>query len=212
MLTEYTKEPNPYYKMRHRELQHAYAALGWRYYPISAGVSNDDGHLTFYHSHMKGKPGENDFSALATKTVYGTDSTPVEVPIVRLSNWIKDEIRDREIPPKSHGYYPFGPKVVMKLDIEGLEYKVFPDLLTSGALCETIDFLFCEFHYSGDYRRFYPMNLTKDGKNVLDITRAMRVAGNMLELMRLSEHCKTRLTLQDDESYPVDTVELPTVA
>lgn len=212
LTNTHSVEPNPYFKERHLDLQKAYAALGWRYHPVAAGVSNEDGHLTFYHSHMKGKPGENDFSALATKTLYGTDATPVEVPIVRLSNWIKDEIRDRTIPSKPHVFYPFGPKVVMKLDIEGLEYKVFPDLLTTGALCETIDFLFGEFHFSGNYRTFYPMNVTKDGKNVLDIKRAKDVAGHMLELMRLSENCKTRLTLEDDESYPVDTVDLPAAA
>lgn len=201
-------EPNPYFKERHLELQRIYAAFGWRYHPIHAGVSNEDGHLTFYHSHMKGKPGENDFSALAKKTLYGTDATPVEVPIIRLSKWIQDEIRDRQIPKEPHMQYPFGPKVLMKLDIEGLEYKVFPDLLTTGALCETIDFMFGEFHWNGNYRTLYPMKVTKDV--VLNMEQAKDVADHLVNLMKMTETCKTRLTLEDDEAYEIDTVELPT--
>lgn len=191
------------------ELQKTYAAFGWRYHPIHAGVSNEDGHLTFYHSHMMGKQGENDFSALAKKTVYGTDATPVEVPIIRLSKWIQDEIGDRDIPKEPHMQYPFGPKVLMKLDIEGLEFRVFPDLLTTGALCETIDFLFGEFHWAGNYGTLYPMNVTKDGKHVLDMKTAKKFADSLVELMDMTDTCKTRYSLEDDESYNIDTVELP---
>ena len=172
-------------------------------------MSNEDGHLTFYHSHMKGKPGENDFSALAKKTVYGTDATPVEVPILRLSKWIQDEIRDRTIPKKSHIQYPFGPKVAMKLDIEGLEFKVFPDLLTTGALCSTVDFLFGEFHWAAQYRTLYPISVTKDGKHVLDMKSAKKFSQSMTDLIDVTDTCKTRYSLQDDEAYNVDNVELP---
>ena len=42
----------------------------------------------------------------------------------------------------------------MKMDIEGSEYVVLPDLILNGALC-SIDFVFGEFH-----PWFVPMNFT----------------------------------------------------
>ena len=36
--------------------------------------------------------------------------------------------------------------VVMKLDIEGAEFTVFPQLVLSGVLCKYIDFAFVEWH------------------------------------------------------------------
>ena len=37
------------------------------------------------------------------------------------------------------------PKVVMKTDIEGSEWMVFPDLIRTRSVCG-VDFIFCEFH------------------------------------------------------------------
>eukprot|EP00956_Cyclotella_meneghiniana_P045247 scaffold360513_cov79-Cyclotella_meneghiniana.AAC.1 len=139
--------------------------MGWRYHPFHAGVSNKDGNETFYHSHMKDKEQETGFSAVAPKDLYGNDAYAVRMPTVRLSKWILNEIRDREIPSTPFIEHPFGPRVVMKLDIEGLEFKVFPDLITSGALCDTVHFVFGEFHSSVNYPNLFPMNITSDGKN-----------------------------------------------
>lgn len=132
-------EPNPKFVQRHLALKKAYAEMGWRYTPIFAGASNEDGNFTFFHTHREKAEQETGFSALSSKTLYGKDATPRTVQIYRLASWIQKEVEGRQIPtPHSNTSEP---KVIMKLDIEGLEFKVFPDLLTSGALCNNIHFL-----------------------------------------------------------------------
>ena len=79
--------------------------------------------------------------------MYGDNATAKTVSIVRLSSWIQNEIVGRVIPTIKYSEVPSEhPKIIMKLDIEGLEFTVFPDLLTTGVLCNHIDFLMGEFH------------------------------------------------------------------
>lgn len=201
-------EPNPKFKQRHLELEMMYKAMGWRYHPILAGASNKDGMLTFYHTHAKDLVNETGFSAVGKKNVYGGDSEPIVVPVVRLSTWIQNEIQHRHIPASPHKRHPHGPKVVMKMDIEGSEYMVFPDLIT-GVLCTTVHFVFGEFHQTANHHNFFPMNLTKDGKNVLELQRAWLLADSFVKMVEISENCITRIKMQDDESYSNDPVEYP---
>lgn len=203
-------EPNPKFAKRQFELESVYKSMGWRYYFIFAGASNKDGNCTFYHDHMKDAEIELGFSAVAKKTVYGGDAWPTIVPVIRLSKWIQHEIRDRKIPIDPIIRHKNGPQVIMKLDVEGLEYRIFPDLLTTGALCETVNLVMGEFHYSPAYKNFFPMNLTSDGKNVLETwLYALPIAGFFTRLVEISENCITRISLQDDESYVSDPIEYP---
>lgn len=63
LFSVFSFEPNPKFQKRHQELKRVYEAMGWRYLPFHAGVSNKDGNFTFYHSHMKDKEQELGFSA-----------------------------------------------------------------------------------------------------------------------------------------------------
>ena len=102
------------------------------------------------------------------------------------------------------------PKVIMKLDIEGLEFKVFPDLLTTGDLCKNIHLMMGEFHHAPVNQNAYPINLTSDGKHILrDRTEGKSLSEQMLHLLDISEHCMTKVSLDDDESYPTDPYDLP---
>ena len=206
-------EPNPQFETRHLELSRAYSAMGWRYHPIFAGASNSDGNMTFYHTHMVDTPHadkELGFSAVARKTLYGKDSKPKTVSIIRLASWIMHEIRDRKIPDTPHSVSSLKPKVVMKLDVEGIEYKVFPDLLLTGALCDTIDLLIGEFHYGPGNHNMFPMNITSDGKQILHHRKeGQKLAQELLRVVEISENCKTVISLDDDESYGADPVEFP---
>ena len=62
-------------------------------------------------------------------------------------------------PDRVYGSYAsaIGPKVILKMDIEGLEYVVLPDLVTSGSLCQTVDFCFGDLH---PQYFFFPINRT----------------------------------------------------
>merc|ERR1712125_49075 len=89
------------------------------------------------------------------------DAAKVEkVPAIRISEWIKYHILERRIPstPTHHqeGATPAAvrrrrrqqqrpPVVGMKIDIEGSEYVVLPDLIRTGTICN-FDFVFGEFH------------------------------------------------------------------
>ena len=180
--------------------------IGWKYTPIFAGASNANGNFTFYHSAFEKEEWETGFSAVTPKTLYGHNATAKTVSIIRLSSWIQDEIVGRVIPTKQYSEVQSEhPKIIMKLDIEGSEFTVFPDLLTTGVLCNHIDFLMGEFHYSPGNHNYYPINLTSDGKHVLHHRKeGEALAREMLRLVDITDSCKTKISLEDDESYLTD--------
>lgn len=211
-------EPNPKFEKRHLDLQAAYEKMGWHYVPILAGASDKDGNFTFYHSH-EGET-ETGFSAVTPKTLYGTEAEKQTVKIVRLAEWIRSNIEGREIPSNPHRSSNSSdasqleePKVILKLDIEGLEFKVFPDLAVTGALCNNIHVLLGEFHYGPGNHNYYPINLTSDGRHVLHHRKeGQQLAGELLHFVDIAENCMTRISLDDDESYKTDPHPFPTPA
>ena len=92
-------------------------------------------------------------------------------------------------------YFPkgFDGPVVMKLDIEGSEYDVLPQLITSGALC-AIDALFLEWH----------PHMAKSG---LDVTKIQSFYHLFSEL----NACGSELINLDDESYGTNSSQIPLV-
>jgi len=213
-------EPNPIFHQRHLQLEQAYKAMGWRYHPIFAGASNVNGNMTFHHTYQADNPKlagqELGFSAVAR---YGDQYQSQSVPVLRLATWIIREIRNRKIPQSVYSKSQQSllradwntPKVVMKLDVEGVEYVIFPDLLVTGALCDTIDFLMGEFHHDKRNHIMYPMNLTVDGKYKLnDQKEGETFASQMLRFVEITKaNCKTAVSLEDDESYGSDPNPLP---
>ena len=192
-------EPNPKFEQRHLNLETAYTAMGWHYKPFMAGASNADGNFTMYHSAFEKEEWETGFSAVTPKTLYGNDATARTVEIIRLATWIQNEIEGRRLPQTIHSDIWEDPKVIMKLDAEGLEFKIFPDLLTTGALCNNIHFLMGEFHTHTGHHNYYPMNLTSDGRQILNDRKAgARLTSQLLHLVDITETCMTRITLQDD--------------
>ena len=93
---------------------------------------------------------------------------------------------------------------MMKLDIEGSEYVVLPDLISSGTFCE-LDFVFGELH-----AKFAPWN--SPGLNV-DLTTKQDVGKfeqAMLLMMRgFSRTCKTRYEVLNDKAYLHNEIPLP---
>ena len=86
------------------------------------------------------------FNSIRTRNARGMDGVAELVPIIRLATFLLEEIRDRTLPEIVHGSHAssIGPKVVLKIDVEGMEFVILPDLVTSGALCQTVDFCFGE--------------------------------------------------------------------
>jgi len=185
-------EPNPSHVERHLQLQRAYDKLGWRYHHIHAGVGDEAGNLTLYRQD-KGENNEWGFGMYPRK---GTENVPVNVTIIRLSTWLTEHIEDRVIPKKlSKNEEVSGPKVLMKFDVEGMEFDLFPDLFTTGSLCRNVDYAFGEIHpfkWDGGSRR-----------KINQLQKTLRE-------WNASDDCKTkRIDQIDDESYKIDPQPLP---
>lgn len=197
-------EPNPRQKRRLERLVSAYNAMGWRLYYFPVGVGDQAGNMTFYHMHDE-RMSEWGFTSTRNVDQLGFAGQEEHVPVIRLASWLENEVRNRIIPSKVHGEYD-SPKVVMKFDVEGLEFITLPDLMLSGALCSTVDFLFGEFHYQ-DF--FFPLEFPRHNFTLHDSNEARQFASAAIEMMETSVHCKTRYDGRDDESYLRDGFPLP---
>jgi FkbM family methyltransferase len=179
-------EPNPVHKHRLEKLAESYQAMGWRLYIFNAGVSNINGALSFYHYDTKGLHNEWGFSAVPDPN---RPARAEVVPIVRLADFIRQHIQGRKLPATIYGGPYEKPKVLMKMDIEGMEYAVIPDLVASGALCETVDCITYEFHFGSSE--------SKTGVK------------SMMQSVEMNPNCITRFMDLDDETYLYDGEPFP---
>jgi hypothetical protein len=205
-------EPNPVHKERHFQMQDAYTKLGWRYHPIIAGASDQDGNMTFYHQDH----GNNNEWGFSTVTSGGRENDAVTVPAIRLSSWLKEHIIGRNIPEKAFlaGKNRISPAVVMKFDIEGSEYSLFPDLMFTGTLCSVVDYAFGEYHPWRVQQTLPDKETGRGGLNLSPGRKAKLYWENlMLAFSSLrNDDCKTKkIDHLDDESYHMDGVPLPEV-
>jgi len=160
--------------------------------------------MTFYRMNDKGNE-EWGFDSVRKKNMRGQAGIPVEVPIIRFSSWIKKEIEGRKLPDYTPPDVGAGPRVVMKLDVEGMEMSVLPDLLFSGVFCNSFDYVFGESHYQWG---FYPMTL-RNNVTLLNGRESKLYLDSFHTAIRINPHCKTRFHEHDDESYLHDGMPLP---
>ena len=154
----------------------------------------------YFHHNMDENYEEWGFSV---KELHG-NATSEQIPVVRLSTWIKRHISLRKIPANPLGNQSHKtPSVVLKMDIEGSEYVVLPDLIFSGTLCD-IDFIFGEFHPS-----FAPLNFGGQKISLETEEEATHYRDLLTEILSVPTNCKTRFQHIDDESYLHDGVPLP---
>ena len=193
-------EPNPIHKERHQKLQETYQELGWRYIPMPVGVGDLDGNLTFY------RQDDQYYEEWGFGMQQITENaTTITIPMIRFANFLNEHIEHRKQPSEIYGIYESGPKVVMKMDIEATEFHVMPDLITSGALCSTVDFVFGEIHAR---HAFFPL-VTRANETLLYKRQATNLFQAFLRTMNASASCKTIFADNDDESYLHDCVPMP---
>jgi Methyltransferase FkbM domain len=149
----------------------------------------DNATLEFYHqpSDLRHNVSEWGFTSDPARKSGAIEN----VRSLHLSKWLDNHVRGRIIPKVPHGgehAHKIGPRVVMKMDIEGAEYEVLPDLITSGALCGSVDFWFGEFH------RF-----------------EKELVNSYYNPLKKSKHCRTKFQEIDDEAYLRDGVSLPNI-
>lgn len=228
-------EANPKHWPRLRKVSEAYAAMGWRYHIVEAAVSDQAGKMTFFHQGQEdakneewGFGGAKDLSSIYSKQASQGKYTE-EVVTIRLSDWIKTHIGDRlvpEIPPsrKSSDNNNSTAEVIpppilgMKMDIEGSEYIVIPDLINSGVTC-FFTFIFGEYH-----PRFAPITRFREDRDKNNKTTdfdgfhrvKLETKKELVEYqwaltttMEAARHCKVRWLNSDDESYLHDGQPFP---
>ena len=198
-------EPNPSHIKRHEEMRKVYSEIGWRYFPIHGGVGDSSSNITFYHI-------GDDTGFTMLKSSCRKECTPEHVPVYRLSEWMNQELHGREI-PSSLSIYEKGPRVVMKMDIEMIEWLVLPDLISTGTLCPDVNGMIIEFHLRQHWF-FYPITFahTRLGDNY---TINKWEDADKLKLEYLSElannaNCSVEIRLHDDESHRGDGMPWPT--
>ena len=193
-------EANPAHYEKLMNKSKAYAKMGWRYHVMNVGLSDQEGVLPFYR---RNDVGAEEWGFSIRK--FFDDAERIDVPTIRFSRWLKDHILNRKLPQVVYGTYPKNATIVVKLDIEGSEYVVLPDLISSGALCE-LDFVFGEFHSPNAPYDAPGMKVNLNTpQNLITFGEAME-----LVIRGFSRTCKVQFQQRDDEAYLHDGIPLPT--
>eukprot|EP00522_Entomoneis_paludosa_P008915 CAMPEP_0172452718 /NCGR_PEP_ID=MMETSP1065-20121228/10297_1 /TAXON_ID=265537 /ORGANISM="Amphiprora paludosa, Strain CCMP125" /LENGTH=390 /DNA_ID=CAMNT_0013204823 /DNA_START=48 /DNA_END=1220 /DNA_ORIENTATION=- len=206
-------EANPKHRQVLEAKANAYKKMGWRYEVINRAASDHEGTLELHHD-VNDEVYDHGFS------VKVSEKGAVDIPTLRLASWVKEHVGPRKLPSEVygdystvrergvHGYVNGGPKVVMKMDIEGSEYVVLPDMLTTGAICH-IDFAFAEFH--PQHAPFaFPESKGKSEFILTDFDRAKKYAKSIGKVINEARNCKARFKAIDESPHTSDEVPLPT--
>ena len=126
-----------------------------------------------------------------------------KVDLMRLSDFLQFVVGSRRIPEKYTKSSHKPPRVAMKIDIEGSEVDVLPDLLFSGGL-EFVNVLMIEWHSS--------LQIQEERKNATILLKSIIGAmSNYSTIMEeeLGRKHAFRLVNLDDETYGLTKYELP---
>lgn len=195
-------EPNPSHTAWLQRIERAYTAHGWRvkvFTETAVGVRDGDTVPIYFTGDLF-----SDLAASSTQNeilTWGGSRAPkrVDVRTLDLARFLNEEVHAR-----SEAAAP-GAAVVMKLDIEGAEMDVLPELLLRGALCK-VDMLFAEFHqrqFNEDKRKHEYAALEHlvhkhwwGDRNYTKRPPGVPSANNT--------QCRLRVSVLDDETYRYD--------
>ena len=145
-------EPNPHHTSYLKEVESSYSKCGWRVKIMTETAASDKNGRTTFYSDESYKNMEWGGGVLPPHinsiAVEQKDNTAMQdftnVALVRLSDFLKHTVATRKLPfvPPSNS---ISPNVVMKMDIEGSEVDVIPDLLFTGGL-QFINNIVVEWH------------------------------------------------------------------
>ena len=122
------------------------------------------------------------------------------VILVRLSDFLKNVVAVRKLPVPPSETHP--PQIVMKMDIEGSEVDVMPDLIFSGGL-EHINKLMVEWHGRLEKlaeRKKAQQQLELITKLLSEYTETMKGHGGKYNFSMVN---------MDDETYHITKFDMP---
>ena len=201
-------EPNPHHTEYLKQVESSYKKCGWnvRFFTQSA-VSDHNGITQFYsdeaYDYLEWGGGilAPDVNNIAIEPKRHNHN----VTLIRLSEFLKDVVATRKLPKVqregigSKETVFRQPRVVMKMDIEGSEVDVVPDLIFTGGL-QLINSIMVEWHE----------RLEKLPERI----ESQKILSEMIE--NLSEYSKKMSTFDfnlvniDDETYFDSRFDLPT--
>jgi len=204
-------EPNPKHTPRLNDLQASLRAAGAPVLWLHETAADIADGFTTINLHSGGGMGVNDVG-MKVKPVgskvsmfferRGHEAIVATIDMSRLIWFVHNELKRNgdasSDEPESIGRGGMGgvrtkpkPKIVMKLDIEGAEYRVVPHLLDHDALC-ALDLVFLEWHETDTRAKEQNMLVAR-------INRSLK-----------KPECDTVISPIDDETFLYDGMEFPT--
>ena len=209
-------EPNPMHRAHHLCQQALYERRGWRYVPIASAVGARAGNLTFYANIRREAQFHGSTSkalgvgfgvadregANAGKYRQATPQRKIVRPVVDFSAFLLQTVASRKL-PTTKSLTP--PAVIVKMDVEGVEFAIAPRLLETRALC-AVNFISVEWHCAD---KFLPHKLeAADGSAIHIQNRASADSKRNALLAALKSQATEatcaghfELSNMDDESY-----------
>merc|ERR1712232_446122 len=182
---------------------------GWRYYFLSAGANDEEGALEFYPNGNISEGSTHEFWGFSAinRDPDNPENRGIRVPVIRLSTWIRFHILARKVPlPRMLDKRE--PSIMIKMDVEGYEYRLLTDLVVTGVLCN-IDAISVETHHHKP--DIMPAKLHR---NVSLAAAAAEEYYRHILLMINASTCKTHVYHigDDDERYLKDGMPYPSPA
>jgi len=134
-------EPNPAHTPALTRLEEAYNRCGWK-----VKIHKQTGVGAFYlNTQFKNMDFANKGDGIGgqIRDSWGAGDETTSVVTIRIADFINNVVATRRLPQGKEEGLP--PAVIMKLDVEGKEMEVIPDLLLSGALAH-VDTLHVDWH------------------------------------------------------------------
>ena len=122
----------------------------------------------------------------------------LEIALLRLSKFVNEVVAKRRI-PKPRISSPLPPSVVMKMDIEGSEVEVVPDLVLEGSFTH-INRVMIEWH-EGLASSMNRLEATKKARGMVERLESLTKEGKNEEAFKI--------IAMDDETYFASSFPLP---
>ena len=186
-------EPNPRHRKRLAQLQRRLSAAGVGVMVFEAAAGAADGVASLQFGARKSAYEDAGASALGIGRYKGSDE--VQVRMLRLSRIVRAARAALDASASAAATTTAGStagstaavargQILMKLDVEGSEWTVLPDLMQTGALC-AVDQIFAEYHDADFDRVAGPKQPASGGGAGERLKRAaMRLMGEVVRSLR----------------------------